>query len=247
MTPTQAQTLLKYQPETGEFKWKTLGKGRSHMPFRGTPLRIRGTSPAPWDGVESGELVYIGDTPCVLKPDPSKDIYNGLSIRIEGRSYLAHHLAWMIMTGESCRVYHINGDKTDNRWSNLTDDKTRTLTYVRGAKPQSPPTPYHARSGDPLDKAKAESAKMHYVQSYLEYDEKLGRFRWTNKNRMEWTYGTPVKANGSRMLYFRIDGAKVSIPAHMAAVMLKTYTRPSRVTHIDGDLANNKWENLSYE
>ena len=68
---------------------------------------------------ETGELTYktaYGGRTAGTK----KDGY--IRIRHKGHRYRAHRIIWMMMTGEdpqTLNIDHINGDRSDNRWSNL--------------------------------------------------------------------------------------------------------------------------------
>lgn len=56
-----------------------------------------------------------------------------LVINRNRQQQLVHRLAWLLMTGEpaSGAVYHVNGNKTDNRWINLTDRMSRDVKRYR--------------------------------------------------------------------------------------------------------------------
>jgi len=60
-----------------------------------------------------------------------------LRIMVAGRSYSLHRLAFLWMTGHwpSADIDHIDGDRTNNRWSNLRDvDRSTNLQNMRIAK-----------------------------------------------------------------------------------------------------------------
>jgi hypothetical protein len=61
--------------------------------------------------------VQVGDVAGMVRPD------GYVTIGANGSRHLAHRLAWLYMAGAwpSGVVDHMNGDRTDNRWSNLRD------------------------------------------------------------------------------------------------------------------------------
>ena len=100
----EAMSLLDYEPETGLFHWKVKRNCRGGRLVPGT---VAGT---PRDG-------YV-------------------QIKILGRIWRAHRLAWLYMTDElppkGMEIDHINGDRADNRWSNLRQVTRQQNNYNLG-------------------------------------------------------------------------------------------------------------------
>ncbi len=84
-----------------------------------------------------------------------KDGY--LIVRVNGRDYLGHRLAWILMTGEDPpeEIDHIDGNPSNNKWSNLraatrsqnmhnsrgySNTGVKNVYYRRGKK-----NPYHVK------------------------------------------------------------------------------------------------------
>ena len=95
------RAAIDYDPDTGRLTWKP----RQLSDFRSSQLH------AMWTARHMGRSAGNVD----------EDGY--VQIRLEGRRYAAHRVAWALMTGSepACDIDHVNGDKSDNRWANLRD------------------------------------------------------------------------------------------------------------------------------
>lgn len=92
MSFSELTRVLDYSPATGVFTWRT-----------------RQDRDIAWNNRFSGN-------------EAGAVITNGYRyINIMNKGHLAHRLAWLYMTGEwpKAQVDHINGDRADNRWTNL--------------------------------------------------------------------------------------------------------------------------------
>lgn len=94
LTLERLKQVLDYQPHTGLFIWVV------------SPDR-----PKRWNTKHAGKVAG------------GLNNWGHRAIRIDGRKYLAHRLAWLYVHGEwpQQEVDHVNCDKDDNRISNLRE------------------------------------------------------------------------------------------------------------------------------
>jgi len=178
---------------------------------------------APETGVftwRTGQSNYVGKTAGWITR--SRNHMGYFSITLHGKTYKAHRLAHLWMTG-AFPVYqlsHKDGDCLNNKWDNLIE-----------LMPQE-------------NDRKAELTQE-YLKSRVDYNSSTGIFTW--KLTISDLIGKP--AGNLRYTrdcpYWEIGFYGKSYMAHRLVFLYMTGSFPvNQVDHIDGNGLNNRWENL---
>jgi len=172
----------------------------------------------------------------------------GMKIEIRNRAYSVQNIAYLLTTGAwpQSTVFHVDGDRKNNRWSNLTTDRTATdkakykaqdrfqKLKARGIKSEIKANSVHDLEGE---RWASIPASGYYVST-------LGRFKGPNG---ELT-GT-VAHTGYRHVGIKMEGAKSHsyFLAHrvVASAFADSGGHPV-VNHIDGNRLNNRLDNLEW-
>lgn len=111
---------------------------------------IRGFKYSPQTGMIYRSKVGLG----MAKAGPCLATENSgyKTLRCKGRAYKQHRLAFLFMGVDLPRdkeVDHINGDRYDNRWSNLrlVDGSENALNHRRHREGRTPYVTFHKRHG----------------------------------------------------------------------------------------------------
>jgi len=167
----------------------------------------------------------------------------GRKIEVKNIAYAAHKVAFLLHEGHwpDTPIYHVNGNSKDNRWLNLTLDKTATeahafrqsrLRFTREQRQLKLVT---------VDEIAVETWKpVTYAPGYFASD--LGRF----KSRKGLMNGT-LNHTGYQHIGMMVNGKQCQWLAHR--VIAGTFMESNGlkiVNHKDGNKANNRLVNLEW-
>lgn len=116
-------------------------------------------------------------------PAGTKDSRGYIDIIIDGEKYRAHRLAWFIFTGNwpGDFIDHKNGDRSDNRWSNLRECSQSENLLNRGP-PSNNSSGFKGVVWNKRDRKWIAKASLRGVYKYLGcYDDPVAAHEAYNK------------------------------------------------------------------
>lgn len=150
-------------------------------------------------------------------------------VHVKGKVYYASTIAFLLMTGRQVRqknIEFIDGDKSNNVWSNLRE------------------------------KPKDIELTQEILKDYIHYDPDTGIFRWTRQNnsRLPGMIAGSLSQNENSKgeyipnggyYYLKLFGTKYG--AHRIAFLYMTGGWPQyEIDHINHNRGDNRWENLRH-
>lgn len=177
-----------------------------------------------------------------------------LVIKIKGRFYKGHRLAWYLATGTwpdpALEIDHINQIKGDNRLANLRlvtksinqKNVAQRLTWKPKVRPDGP-----RKIGRGFERPAPMT--MGELRAMLSYDRETGLLAW-NACPPGGQGSVRVKPGGlarcrSPHGYIVVRVNKILYPAHRIIWLWKTGDwPPEQIDHINGIRDDNRWENL---
>lgn len=116
--------LLRYEPETGKLYWRE----RSEHLFEETASMTAAHNMRRWNSTFAGKEAFANAT-----------THGYARSTIFGSHYAKHRIIWLMVTGEQPeQIDHINGDPSDNRFSNLRAVcKSQNMRNIRLRKDNS--------------------------------------------------------------------------------------------------------------
>lgn len=111
ISPTELAALLRYDAETGIFHWRP----RPIAMFKATAGRTAAHNCNSWNAGWANRQAFT-----------SRHSAGYLVAGVNGKKLFAHRVAWALVTGKwpDHEIDHVNGDRGDNRFSNLRDVTT---------------------------------------------------------------------------------------------------------------------------
>jgi hypothetical protein len=182
------------------------------------------------------------------KPAGRVHVTGHISVRLDGIEYPAHRLIWMLSNGTipTGVIRHINGDKKDNRLSNLqpfTRSELGVITNPKSTKVTNRPT------GLPT---------VEFLKECFNYDKRTVFLTWKERPLTHFKSNAAMKRwnaeyAGQHAGRWQGDGYIHIVPqlpfntfrGHDIIWMLCNNRQPSnKIIHIDGDKTNNQASNL---